>query len=62
MGLEGGDRGEGHFVAEPDHVGDPELLVVEIGVEIEDVDLEGIGAVGGEGGAVAEVHDGAILG
>ena len=43
-------------------VGDPELLVVEIGLEVEQVDFERIDAVGGEGGSLAEVHHGAVFG
>ena len=62
MGFEGVGGGEALLVAEPDEVGDPELLVVEVGLEIEEVDFEGVGAVGGEGGALAEVHDGAVFG
>ncbi len=54
--------GEGLLVAEPVEVGDPEFLAVEVGVEVEDVDLEGVDAVGGEGGARAEVHDGLVPG
>jgi len=44
--LESIGVGKGQLVAEPVHVGDPEFLVVEIGVEIEEVDFEGVDAIG----------------
>jgi hypothetical protein len=62
LGFERIGIGKRHFFAQEGEVGDFEVLAVKVAVEIEEMDFEGVEAIGGEGGAPAEVEDGLMEG